>query len=103
MNSLHSYLNSSIGKKQVVAMSGLLLIVYVIGHLAGNLFIYGGPEAFNGYAKKLAGLRPALNFVEFGLLLIFVIHLYVTALLVLENLRARPTRYAIEKSKQDRN
>ena len=68
MPAMSSYLSSSIGRKQIVAVTGLLLIIYVIFHLAGNLFIYAGPEMFNGYAKKLAGLRPALNFLEAALL-----------------------------------
>ncbi|MBI5415655.1 MAG: succinate dehydrogenase cytochrome b subunit [Candidatus Omnitrophica bacterium] len=84
---------SSIDKKQVVAATGLFLILFVVAHLAGNLFIYGGPEAFNGYARKLAGLRPGLYFVEAALLAVFLVHLDATARLVLENLRARPVGY----------
>lgn len=97
-----SYLSSSIGRKQIVAATGLILILFIVGHLAGNLFLYGGPDAFNGYAKKLASLRPALNFVEAGLLAIFVIHMYMTTLLVLENINAR-SRYAVEKAKGARS
>ena len=102
MHSLNSYLSSSIGRKQVVALTGLLLIIYVIVHLAGNLFIYAGPETFNGYAKKLAGLRPTLYVVEVGLLVTFLIHIYFTALLVFENINAR-SRYALVKAKGDRS
>jgi len=101
MNSVHSYFNSSIGKKQIVAVTGLVLILFVISHLAGNLLIYAGPDAFNGYAKILASLRPALTVVEMILLAIFSVHIYVTALLVLQNFRARSVRYAVEKSKQE--
>src|SRR5438552_2330954 len=95
---ISSYLHSSIGRKQIVAVTGLLLIIYVIAHLAGNLFIYIGPNAFNAYAKGLANLRPALNFLEAGLLTTFVVHIYVTALLVLENINARQ-RYAVSRPK----
>ena len=84
---------SSIQKKQITAVTGLFLILFVLGHLAGNLFIYLGHEAFNGYAQKLAGLRPGLYLVETVLLLIFLIHLYLTALLVWENRQARPVAY----------
>src|SRR3989338_5101753 len=101
MNSVHSYFNSSIGKKQIVAVTGLVLILFVISHLAGNLLIYAGPDAFNGYAKILVSLRPALTVVEMILLAIFSVHIYVTALLVLQNFRARSVRYAVEKSKQE--
>ena len=87
------YLKSSIGKKQVVAVTGLLLIFFIIGHLAGNLFIFGGPEAYNHYAKKLASLRPGLYVIEFTLAVVFLIHIYVTLLLVHENLKSRPIAY----------
>ena len=87
MNKTLPHACTSIGKKQIVASSGLFLILYVIVHLAGNLFIYAGPKAFNGYADKLASLRPALSFIEVGLLLIFLVHIYFTVLLAIENRR----------------
>ncbi len=91
-------IKSSIGKKQIVATTGLALILFVIGHLAGNLIIYLGPEAFNKYAAKLAGLRPWLYIIESGLLAVFVIHMWFTALIVIENRMARPIGYAVSKS-----
>ena len=104
MNQVTHYLNSSIGRKQIVAATGLILILFVTGHLAGNLFIYGGEDAFNGYAKKMASLRPALNFVEAGLLFIFIVHMWVTTLLVLDNIKARGTQgYSKEKAVGNRS
>ncbi len=102
MNFLSHCLQSSIAKKQIVAVTGLCLIGFVVGHLAGNLLIYLGPAAFNGYAHKLAGLRPGLYLVEVALLGIFLVHMFVTALLVLENRAARPIGYkaAGEKGKR---
>ena len=96
---------SSITKKQIIALTGLLLIVFIIGHLAGNLFIYGGPEAFNGYAEKLEKLRPVLNIMEYALLFVFVIHILLTVLVVIENIKARGglKRYAVDKSVGDRS
>ncbi|VAX36405.1 Succinate dehydrogenase cytochrome b subunit [hydrothermal vent metagenome] len=93
MNTCCQYFKSSIGKKQVVAITGLALILFLVGHLAGNLFIYIGPEAFNKYAKKLADLRPGLLVVEAGLAVIFCIHMWFTALLVMDNRNARPVKY----------
>lgn len=94
---------SSIEKKQIVATTGLILIGFVAGHLAGNLFIYLGPEAFNGYAKKLAGLRPGLYLVEAILCILFIIHLWLTSLLAAENSKARPVRYQVSKDIGDRS
>lgn len=98
------FFKSSIGKKQIVAITGLLLILFLIGHLAGNLFIFAGPAAFNGYAKKLAGLRPGLLVVEFGLLGVFLIHAFTTLVLVLENIKAAGgSRYAVANSRGQRS
>jgi succinate dehydrogenase / fumarate reductase cytochrome b subunit len=94
---------SSIEKKQIVAATGLVLIGFAAGHLAGNLFIYLGPEAFNGYAKKLSGLRPGLYLVEAFLSLLFIIHLWFTSLLAAENSKARPVRYHMAKDAGDRS
>ncbi len=94
---------SSIEKKQIVATTGLILIGFVAGHLAGNLFIYLGPEAFNGYAKKLAGLRPGLYLVEAVLSVLLIIHLWLTSLLAAENFKARPVRYRVAKDAGDRS
>jgi succinate dehydrogenase / fumarate reductase cytochrome b subunit len=101
---LSAYFKSSIGKKQVVAATGLLLIGFLISHLAGNLLIYAGPGAFNGYAKKLAGLRPGLLLVELGLAVIFFIHIVVTASLAKQNRRARgKDAYAVTDPKGGRS
>ncbi len=98
MNRLAKILESSIGKKQIVAVTGLLLIGFLIGHLAGNLLIFLGPTWYNGYAERLGRLRPSLYLVEIALLFIFVIHIYVTALVVIENIKARGGRYSVYKA-----
>ncbi len=103
MSQLTNLRPSSISKKQIVAATGLMLNLFVVGHLAGNLFIFGGPEAFNGYAKKLAGLRPGLYIIEFGLAWIFIVHLHTTVLLVLENIKARGTPYSATKDVGNRS
>lgn len=100
MSSLLTYYKSSIGKKQIVAVTGLMLIIFILGHLAGNLLIFLGPDAFNGYAKKLAGLRPGLLVVESALGLVFLTHILTTALLVLQNIAAKGGGgYAVKKMK----
>jgi len=85
--------HSSIGRKMVVAITGVILILFVIGHLLGNLQIYLGPEWINGYSQHLRDLGPLLWLVRAILLLTVVLHIYFTILLTLENRRARPDRY----------
>ena len=104
MRNYNPSVDSSVGRKQVVAITGLILILFVIGHLAGNLFLYGGPAVYNAYAKKLASLRPGLYVIEVALLYIFCVHMYLTALLVLENIRARGSqRYAVSRDVGERS
>jgi len=103
MSNPFQHLKSSIGKKQVVAVTGLCLILFLIGHLLGNLFIYAGPEAFNHYAEKLANLRPGLFLIEAGLAYIFFVHIFFTFLVVIDNYRSRPIRYAVYQSSERRS
>jgi succinate dehydrogenase / fumarate reductase cytochrome b subunit len=96
---------NSITKKQLVAVTGLALILFVIMHLAGNLFIFGGPDMFNAYSKKLHALGLLLWVARIGLILAFVTHIYFTYLLVLENIKARGgvSRYAVNANVGRRN
>ena len=72
---------TSIGRKQIVATTGLLLILFIIGHLAGNLLIFGGPDLYNSYSAFLRNLRPGLYVIEVILGLIFLTHIFFTYLL----------------------
>ncbi len=100
---MRSRLLSSIGKKQVVAVSGLLLILFLIAHLAGNLLIYRGPEAINIYSHTLHSFGPLIRLAEFGLAAIFIIHIVFTAMVVIENKKARPIGYAGGESYKQRS
>ncbi len=77
----------------IVAVTGVILILFVIGHLLGNLQIFLGPAWINGYAEHLRELGPLLWIIR-GLLLIDVLaHIYYTVRLAVENRRARPENY----------
>lgn len=86
---------SSIGKKLVVALTGIALVLFAVGHMLGNFTIYFGPEAINLYALKLHSLGPILWVIRLGLLAIVGLHIYFTMLLWVENRRARPQKYAV--------
>lgn len=88
---------SSVGKKVMMAVSGLCFIGFLVMHLLGNLTLYGGGDAFNAYATKLHSLGIFLKVAEWGLLLLAVIHILTGLTLFFENWRARPTRYAVKK------
>jgi succinate dehydrogenase / fumarate reductase cytochrome b subunit len=92
-NPLVVWLFSSIGKKTMVAVTGILLVLFVAGHLVGNLTFFVGPDVINTYAKKLHELGPILWVIRLGLLAVVGLHIYFTMLLWKENRTARPSKY----------
>jgi succinate dehydrogenase / fumarate reductase cytochrome b subunit len=88
-----AFFRSSIGKKSVVALTGIVLIAFVIGHLLGNLQIFIGPGWVNGYAEHLRELGPLLWMIRIVLLVTVILHIYFTIQLAIENRRARPQGY----------
>lgn len=98
MSWLTTTLGSSIGKKLMMAVTGLSFIGFLAAHLAGNLTVYGGADAFNSYAEHLQALGPLLNVARAVLLTLFVIHIIAGLVLFLQNLKARPQRYHQYKS-----
>ena len=77
----------------IVAATGVILILFVIGHLLGNLQIFLGPEWINGYAEHLRDLGPLLWAIRAFLLFVVLAHIYYTIRLAIENRCARPQRY----------
>jgi succinate dehydrogenase / fumarate reductase cytochrome b subunit len=93
-------ISSSLGKKYVMAVTGLLLVGFVITHMAGNLLIFAGPDALNSYAQTLKARPPLLWAARAGLALVFVLHVWFGTRLALENRAARPRRYVYEDTLQ---
>jgi succinate dehydrogenase / fumarate reductase, cytochrome b subunit len=97
-----AFLRSSIGRKVVMAVTGAILFGFVLGHMTGNLLVYLGPEALNGYAVFLreflhgAGLWVA----RAVLLAAVVLHIWSATSLTLASRRARPVAYAEQKWKE---
>jgi succinate dehydrogenase / fumarate reductase cytochrome b subunit len=91
-------LGTAVGKKLLMAVTGLAFCGFLAAHLGGNLMLYGGADAFNSYAEHLHSLGPLLTVAELGLLALFVVHVLTGLVLFLENLKARPQRYAVDRS-----
>lgn len=91
MSLIGNLFRSSIGRKFLMAVSGLILVGFVIGHLVGNLQIFSHPDQINGYAAFLHGLGPLLWLARIGLLVAVVVHVWAAVVLTLENKRARGT------------
>ncbi len=98
--SLCRLLCSSIGSKALVALTGLALFGFVLGHLAGNLQIFAGQETFNAYAHWIKS-KPALLWgTRLGLLAVLAVHLGVSVRLARRNRAARPVPYAFQNTVQ---
>jgi succinate dehydrogenase / fumarate reductase cytochrome b subunit len=93
-----NFYGSTVGKKAVMAVSGLILFLFVVGHLIGNLQIYEGPEKLNNYAKFLRSVPAALWTVRITLLVMVILHVWSSVQLALLKFDARPTGYVKKKA-----
>lgn len=94
MSIVSGIFKSSIGKKYVMAGTGALLFFFVIGHLVGNLQVFGPPELINTYAHFLQS-KPAMVWgARIGLLVLVVLHVTTAVQLSIANKAARPVAYS---------
>jgi len=100
MTSLSRSLGSSVGRKMVVAVTGLALLGFVIGHMAGNLQMFLGQDALNSYAALLKSKPGLLWGARLGLLAFVGAHIVLALKLAAENKAARPGGYAAHASIQ---
>src|SRR5436853_1327829 len=96
MTSRHRPLSSLITTKLIIGITGVLLFLYLILHIAGNLMVFLGQDTFNKYSYMLVS-NPLVGPVEVGLLLVVLIHIYKAVTMTLQNRAARPAPYAVKK------
>ena len=93
MTTLSHLYDSTLGKKYIMALSGVGLFAFVVAHMLGNLQVFLGPEALNAYAVFLKS-KPALLWgMRLGLLAIVFLHILTAVQLTLRNRAARPEKY----------
>jgi succinate dehydrogenase cytochrome b subunit len=92
MGMFRTLVSSSVGTKLLIGLTGLLLFLYLILHLAGNALIFAGPEIFNEYSHALVS-NPLILPIEIGLLIVFIIHVYKAVTNYIANRAARPVAY----------
>jgi succinate dehydrogenase / fumarate reductase cytochrome b subunit len=97
MNWLIRTFSSSIGKKQIMAITGLGFCLFVLIHLLGNLTLYSGKESFLSYVERLHSLGSLVTLAELGLLVFALLHTGIGLLLFIQNVQSRPVRYAVKK------
>lgn len=83
---------SSIGTKILIALSGLALVGFLVFHLAGNLLLFFGPEAYNEHAHALIS-NPLVVPAELGLIAVFLLHMIQAVMNFVSNRQARPEKY----------
>lgn len=85
-----------------MALSGLVLVLFVLGHMLGNLQIFLGPDVINAYAYKLHHVMPVAMLWGIRLFLLgcIAVHLWAAISLTLDNRRARPQGYDVNRSVQ---
>jgi len=99
VRSIVRFYQSSIGKKIIVALTGVGLMLFVIAHMVGNLLVFAGPEALNAYAKGLADFGPLLWLARIALLATAVLHIVATVQLAIANKAARPQPYVVNATR----
>jgi succinate dehydrogenase / fumarate reductase cytochrome b subunit len=108
VNNCCSFFRSSIGKKWVVAVTGGILLLYVIAHLIGNLQVFAGPgdathpAKINAYAQMLKSLGVLLWVARIGLLIAVIAHIVATIKLTIENRKAKGGGQQYKKTVQAR-
>ncbi|HEY4988345.1 MAG TPA: succinate dehydrogenase cytochrome b subunit [Opitutaceae bacterium] len=98
MDFVRNIFGSTIGRKLVMAVTGIVLILFVVGHLVGNLQVYEDPDRINGYSHFLQSLGPALWAARILLLACVGLHIWAATVLALESRRARGDEpYAVKR------
>jgi succinate dehydrogenase / fumarate reductase, cytochrome b subunit len=92
------FYETTIGKKAVMAATGVVLFGFLVTHMAANLQYFAGPEKLNGYAEQLREFGLLLWLARLGLLAAVILHIVASVQLALLQREARPVSYAKRKN-----
>jgi succinate dehydrogenase cytochrome b subunit len=95
VSQLRAFIRSAIGRKIVMGITGLLMIGFLITHMAANLLVIFSSDAYNEYSHKLVS-NPLIYLAEAALLAFFVGHFVAGILVYRRNREARPAPYAVK-------
>ena len=93
MSDSGGFFSSTLGKKWLMAVTGLILFGFVVGHMLGNLQIYLGQERLDHYAELLQANKPFLWAFRSVLLFSVSVHIWAAVVIWLRNRSARPVKY----------
>ncbi|MEW9529167.1 succinate dehydrogenase cytochrome b subunit [Microbispora sp. NPDC049125] len=104
---VRALLASSAGKKAVMAVTGAVLVLFLVGHMLGNLKVFLGADSFNHYAEWLRTVgspalpdRTLLTIAEIGLVVAVALHMWAAVSLARRAAKARPVKYAARRKSQ---
>ncbi len=97
------FIQSSIGKKWIMALTGCCLLLFLCSHAAGNATLFVGIPLFQAYADQLHSHPLIVSVLSKGLTAIFIVHIITGILLTLQNRNAREQKYKIQKRAKTRN
>jgi len=102
MSWIADFLTSSLGKKLIMSLTGLFLIIFLVVHLGGNLqlLLNDNGEAFNTYAYLMTN-NGLIKFLSYGLYALILLHIIQGILIALQNRGARSSRYAVTNRKSN--
>jgi succinate dehydrogenase / fumarate reductase cytochrome b subunit len=92
--------DSSVGKKAIMAVTGLIWVAYLITHMLANLLVFEGPAKINGYSAFLHGTGGALWAARLVLFVALILHIFAAVQLAERRHEARPARYAAGRDPQ---
>src|SRR3954454_6286664 len=100
MNRALALWRTSVGKKAVMAVTGLIMVAYLITHVLANLLVFQGPDKINAYSRFLHGTGGALWAARVVLLACVVLHIVAAVQLTARGGAARPIDYAAGRQPQ---
>jgi succinate dehydrogenase / fumarate reductase, cytochrome b subunit len=100
MNRLRLLWSSSVGKKVIMAVTGLIMVAYLITHVLANLLVFQGPAQINAYSAFLHGTGGALWAARLVLLAALLLHIIAAVQLASRRYEARPIGYAAGREPQ---
>lgn len=95
---MFDFVKSTVGRKYIMGISGLVWMGFVLSHMAGNMLILVSPDLYNAYGHAIVSNKPLLYGAESVLVLALIVHVMTAISLTIENRKARGSRYAVSAS-----
>ncbi len=95
---MFDFVKSTVGRKYIMGISGLVWMGFVLSHMAGNMLILVSPDLYNAYGHAILSNKPLLYGAESVLVLALIVHVVTAISLTVENRKAKGSRYAVGAS-----